>query len=119
MIIKSDVFTAVEFGPFNIVGHEDPLLCQVSFYTDGEIQVQYWNLNRRNAYLVSSRGQNFAEKDYIGYPYVYTVGKKITLTRESRTETFAKNEIFTHRLSEQKRRNTWRGAFPDGCRLLL
>ena len=88
-----DVFTAVEFGPFNIVGHEDPLLCQVSFYTDGEIQVQYWNLNRRNAYLVSSRGQNFAEKDYIGYPYVYTVGKKITLTRESRTETFAKNEI--------------------------
>ena len=97
-----DVFTAVEFGPFNIVGHEDPLLCQVSFYTDGEIQVQYWNQDRRNAHLVSSSGPNFAEKDYIGYPYVYTVGKKITLTRESRTRVFAKNVDYIFSSGELK-----------------
>lgn len=85
-----DVFTAVEFGPFNIVGHADPLICQVSFYTDGEIQVQYWNLNRKDAYLVSTKGSNFVEKDYIGLPYVYTVGKKITLTKEAKTRVFTK-----------------------------
>lgn len=85
-----DVFTAFEFGPFNIVGHADPLICQVSFYTDGEIQVQYWNLNRKDAYLISTRGSNFVEKDYIGLPYVYTVGKKITLTKEAKTSVFTK-----------------------------
>ena len=86
-----DVFTAVEFGPFNIVGYTDPLLCQVSFYTDGEIQVQYWNLNRANAYLINASAPNFVEKDYIGLPYVYTVGKKITLNKEAKTNVFTKN----------------------------
>ena len=85
-----DVFTVVEFGPFNVVGHSDKLLCQVSFYDDGEIQVQHWNLDR-SIYHVINYGQysSLVEASYMQSPYVYNGGKRISLSGDDISKVYS------------------------------
>ncbi len=85
-----DVFTVVEFGPFNVVGHSDNLLCQVSFYDDGEIQVQHWNLDR-SIYHVINFGTygSLVEGSYMQSPYVYSGGKRIFLSGDDFSKVYS------------------------------
>ena len=85
-----DVFTVVEFGPFLISGHEERFLCQVSFYDDGEIQVQHWNLNRSNASVRMEHESGFVEREYMVSPFVYNGGKRIS--RQGRLD----QSVYTH-----------------------
>ncbi|SHK88772.1 RHS repeat-associated core domain-containing protein [Fibrobacter sp. UWH4] len=89
-----DVFTVIEIGTFQVSGKTDPMICQVSFYRDGEIQVQYWNKNRSNAYLSLETGAvHMAERDYMGTPSVYTGSQKITLSDKANTSIYAGSAI--------------------------
>lgn len=85
-----DVFTVVEFGPFNVVGHSDNLLCQVSFYDDGEIQVQHWNLDR-SIYHVINVGTygSLVEGSYMQSPYVYNGGKRVSLSGDDFSKVYS------------------------------
>lgn len=89
-----DIFTVVEFGPFNVVGHNDNLLCQVSFYDDGEIQVQHWNLDR-SIYHVLNFGSysSLVEGSYMKSPYVYNGGKRIALNENDFLEAYSMHVI--------------------------
>ena len=87
----NDVFTVVEFGPFNVVGHADNLLCQASFYDDGEIQVQHWNLDRSVAFVM--RGSSYSslvEGSYMLSPYVYNGGKRVSLSGDELKRVYRK-----------------------------
>ena len=85
-----DVFTVVEFGPFNVLGHSDNLLCQVSFYDDGEIQVQHWNLDR-SIYHVIKDGDygSLVEGSYMLSPYVFNGGKRVSLSENDFSEVYS------------------------------
>lgn len=89
-----DVFTVVEFGPFNVVGHSDKLLCQVSFYDDGEIQVQHWNLDR-SIYHVINVGTygSLVEGSYMQSPYVYNGGKRVSLSGDDFSKVYSTRMI--------------------------
>lgn len=85
-----DIFTVLEFGPFNVVGHSEQFLCQVSFYEDGEIQIQHWNLNRGNAHSRQNQESPFVERSYMVSPFVYNGGKRIV--RQGRLD----QSVYTH-----------------------
>ena len=110
----SDVFTVVEFGPFLVSGHEERFLCQVSFYEDGEIQVQHWNLNRSNAHALMEQQFGFAEREYMISPFVYNGGKRIS--RQGRLD----QTVYTHSaikvFDDGKLREGWIAKAFDGER---
>src|SRR5574344_1229713 len=90
----NDIFTVLEIGPFLIEGFNNPLICQVSFYTDGEIQVQYWNLTRSQNYdLEYNTIYAKIDRFYMGLPYVYTGGEGIKLNEELKTTIYSSTPI--------------------------
>ena len=91
----NDIFTVVEIGPFAIVGLADPMVCQVSFYDDGEIQVQYWNKTREGiaAKKVPSNITTFTERPLMLLPFVYNGNNRITLRDRSEVTVFGTSPI--------------------------
>lgn len=91
----NDIFTVVEIGPFAIVGLADPMICQVSFYDDGEIQVQYWNKTREGvaAKNVPSNITTFSERSLMLLPFVYNGNNRITLRDRSEVTVFGSSLI--------------------------
>ncbi|MCQ2108809.1 MAG: RHS repeat-associated core domain-containing protein [Fibrobacter sp.] len=90
----NDVFTVIEIGSFQVAGQTDPLLCQVSFYEDGEIQVQYWNRSRSDAYKSMGSGSVYMkERDYMRTPYVYTGVQRVTLSDAANNSIYASGPI--------------------------
>lgn len=88
---KDDPFTVVEIGPFVVTGQSDYLICQVVFYWDGEIQIQYWNKSRNlDLYNYKEKVQYLNEKNYLNLPYVYT-----GYTRQELSTNNAKTLLFS------------------------
>lgn len=88
-----DVFTVIEIGPFYAENLMQPLLCQVSFYDDGEIQVQYWNKSRSISALRTQPMDliNFDEKNVMGMPYVFNGNVRTSLENEKIRFVYATN----------------------------
>lgn len=110
-----DEYTVIEIGPFYVSGYTDPLLCQVTFYSDGEIQVQYWNKNRKDAYNSSSSSLVVMnERNYLDHPFVFTGKNRITLNETSNGTIFAGAAIDV--FNKGKLREGWitKAFFADG-----
>lgn len=88
---RGDKYMALQVGPFHVEGEDDPLSYQVLFYADGEIQVQFWNQNRKSAYLQEPMSNfSLVEKIYMDSSYVFD-GVKVVGT--SRNKIFSTSHV--------------------------
>ena len=96
----ADEYTVIEFGPFVFEGYAERFLCQVSFYHDGEIQVQLWNMDRKNDYQHAPNNLSFSTERNLKKPYVFNGRKRIEFNGYNKelylggpTEIFSKGQL--------------------------